>query len=119
MIKGDKKNRRKLKIGIIENIFVGKDNTIISIRMPTEKSVTKRSIQLLCSVKLNCDARATTSNSQDEKALNINAEEFQSKRSAAAVISSSKELFVFCCILSLISIQVSRPVNARFSFSYF
>lgn len=53
--------------------------------MPTEKSVTERPIQLLCSMELNCDARATTSNSQDEKALNINAEEFQSKRSAAAV----------------------------------
>ena len=85
MIKGDEKNRTKWKIGIIENIFVGKDDTIISVRMPTEKSVTERPIQLLCSMELNCDARATTSNSQDEKALNINAEEFQSKRSAAAV----------------------------------
>ena len=29
MIKGDEKNRTKWKIGIIENIFVGKDDTII------------------------------------------------------------------------------------------
>ena len=37
MIKWDEKNRGKWKIGIIQNIFMGKDNTIRSIKIRTEK----------------------------------------------------------------------------------
>ena len=35
MINGDEKNRGKRKIGIIENIFMGKENAIRSIRRRT------------------------------------------------------------------------------------
>ena len=47
MIKGDEKNRGKWKIGIIENVFMVKDNTIRLIRIFTGKSVIDRPIQLL------------------------------------------------------------------------
>ena len=36
-------------------------------------------------IELHCDSRTTTSNTQDDKTLNANAEEFRPKRSAAAV----------------------------------
>ena len=46
MIKGDEKNSEKWKIGIIENIFIGKDNTIRLIRIRTGNSFIERKIQL-------------------------------------------------------------------------
>ena len=76
MIKGDEKNRGKWKIRIIENIFLGKDNTIRSIKIRTGKSVIERPIQLLYPMELHCDSKSTTSNTQDDKTLNVNAEEF-------------------------------------------
>ena len=85
MIKGDEKNRGKWKIGSIENIFMGKDNTIRSIRIPTGKNVIERPIQLLYPMELHCGSKSTTSNTQDYRTLNVNAEEFRPKRSAAAV----------------------------------
>ena len=39
IIKGDEKNPGKWKIEIIENIFMGKDNTIRSIRIRNRKNV--------------------------------------------------------------------------------
>ena len=84
MINGDKKNRGMWKIGIIENIFVGKDNTIRSIRIHTGKNVIERPIQLLYPMELHCDSKSTTSNTQDDKTLNVNAKEFRPKRSGAA-----------------------------------
>ena len=63
---------------------MGKDNTIRSIRLRTGKNVIERPIQLLHPMELHCDSKSTTSNTQDDKTLNVNAEEFQPKRSAAA-----------------------------------
>ena len=41
-IKGDEKNRGEWKIGMIENVFMGKDNTIRSIGIRTGKSVIEK-----------------------------------------------------------------------------
>ena len=51
----------------------------------SDQSVIEKPIQLLYPMELHCDLKATTSNTQDEKTLNINTEEFRPKRSAAAV----------------------------------
>ena len=85
MIKGDEKNRGKWKIGIIEHIFMDKDNTIRSIRRRTVRSVIEIPIQLLHPMELHCDSKSNTSNTQDDKTLNVNAEEFRPKTSTAAV----------------------------------
>ena len=63
---------------------MGKDNTIRSIRIRTGKNIIERPIQLLYPMELHCESKATTSNSQDDKTLNVNAEEFRPKRLAAA-----------------------------------
>ena len=59
MIKEDEKNQIKWKIRIIENIFVGKDNTIRSIRIRTGKKVIERPIQLLYPMDLYFDSKMT------------------------------------------------------------
>ena len=71
MIKGDKKNCGKWKIGIIKNIFMGKDNIIRTIRVRTEKSIIERLIQLLYPMELHCNPKETTNNTQDDKTLRI------------------------------------------------
>ena len=45
----------------------------------------ERPIQLLYPMDLYCDSKATTSNTLDDKTLNVNVEKFGPKRSAAAV----------------------------------
>ena len=86
MIKGDEKNRGKWKIRIIENIFVGKDNTIRSMIIRTGKNVIERPVQLLYPMELHCDSKSTTSNTHDDKTLNVNAEEVRPKRSTPAAV---------------------------------
>ena len=67
MIRGDEKNQGKWKIGIIENIFMGKDTATRSVRIRCGKNVIERPIQLLYPIKLHCDSKSTTSNTQDEQ----------------------------------------------------
>ena len=84
----DKRRReesRKVEIGITENIFMGKDDTIRSIRTRTGKSITEQPIQQLNPTELHCHSKTTTSNIQDNKTLNVNAEEYRPKKSGAAV----------------------------------
>ena len=63
---------------------MGKNNPLRSIRMRMGKNVIERPIQLLYTTELHCDTKTTTSNTQDDKTSNVNAEEFQPKYSAAA-----------------------------------
>ena len=51
MIKEDERNHGKRKIGIIDNIYTGKDETI---RIYTRKSIFKRKIQMLYPMELHC-----------------------------------------------------------------
>lgn len=74
----------KLKIGIIENILISKDNTTRSIRIRTEENVIEKSIKLLYPTELHCDSNSTNSNAQDDKTLNVNAE--KTTRSAASAL---------------------------------
>ena len=52
MIKEDETNHGKRKIGIIGNIYTGKDETI---RIYTRKSIFKRKIQMLYPMELHCE----------------------------------------------------------------
>ena len=78
LIKGGKMNLREWKIGIIEKIFMGKDNTIRSIKIHTGNSAAVFNGVTLW-FKIN------NSNTQNDKTLKVNAEEFQLKISAAEV----------------------------------
>ena len=83
-IKGDENNCGKRNMGIIENIFISKDNTIRSIRIRTRKRSNERQTQLLHPMEFHYDSKTATRNIQYDKTLNVNAEEFQPKRLAAA-----------------------------------
>ena len=85
IIERDEKNRGKWKIGIIENIFVGTGNTIRSVRIRTRKGIIERPVQLLYPMDLQCDSKTINSKTQDNKTLNVGAEEFWAERSAATV----------------------------------
>ena len=76
IIERDEKNRGKWKIGIIENIFVGTGNTIRSVRIRTRKGIIERPVQLLYPMDLQCDSKTINSKTQDNKTLNVGAEEF-------------------------------------------
>lgn len=85
MIKGDEKNRQNWEIKIIENIFMGKDNTNISIRICTRETIIERPIHLLYPLRLYYDLKTTTSNTQEGKRLSDNAKEFRPKSSVTTV----------------------------------
>ena len=78
--------RRIVESGRLEyrEFFMGKDKTIRSVRIRTGKNIIERPVQLLYPMALHCDSKSTTSNTQDDKTLNINAKEFRPRRSAAA-----------------------------------
>lgn len=84
MIKGDEKNHGKWKNQIIDNISMGKDKTIRSIRIHAGKNIIERPIQLLCTIELHCHWKTITSVIQDDKTLKVHAAEFRRKRSAVA-----------------------------------
>ena len=64
---------------------MNKENVIKSIRIRTGKSVIERPIQPQYPEELYYESKATTSNTQENKTLKVNGEEFQLKKSAAAV----------------------------------
>ena len=47
MIKGEEKNRRHWKIGIVNDLYLGKDSIIQVVQLHIGKKLTDRPIQLL------------------------------------------------------------------------
>ena len=70
MTKRAEKNRQNWEIKIIQNNFMGKDNTNISIRICTRETIIERPIHLVYPLRLHYDLNTTTSNTQDGKRLN-------------------------------------------------
>ena len=69
------------------------------------------------SMELHCDSRSTNSNTQDDKTLNNNAEEFRPKRSAAAVAEQKIEDIVDNQWRHLICIIKWKENNVEISWS--
>ena len=55
MIKGEEKNRGYWKIGIVNYLYIGKDNIIRFDQLGTRKTLIDRPIQLLYSLELHCE----------------------------------------------------------------
>ena len=98
MIKGEDKRRGKWKIGILKEIYRGKDQEIRSVQIKTAKGCLERPIQLLYPLELHCyeitsdDTVSRTeevpSNGDIESKpdeLNVNTSEFRPKRTAAII----------------------------------
>ena len=86
MIKDESKKRGKWKIGIISELFQGKDDQIRGARMKILRGYLDRPIQLLYSLELHCNKYKVKSkqHESDKKKLNVEAREFHSKRTAGA-----------------------------------
>ena len=79
LIKGDKKNRGKWKIGIVEKLFPGRDGIVRAVRLRSRKLYLERPVQHLFPLELACDMTTV----EPIATLNAEAATFTSKRSAA------------------------------------
>ena len=87
MIKGESKKRGRWKIGIISELFQGKDDQIRRARVKTPRGYLDRPIQLLYPLELHYNRYKIKSkqHESDKKKLNVEAEEFRPKRTAGAI----------------------------------
>ena len=98
MIKGEDKRRGKWKIGVVKELYRGRDQEIRSVQIKTEKGCLEQPIQLLYPLKLHCNemtsddavlrAEEIPSNNDIQSKpgeLNVNASEFRPKRKAALI----------------------------------
>ena len=87
MIKGESKKRGRWKIGIISELFQGKDDQIRGARVKTPRGYLDRPIQLLYPLELHCNRYKIKSkqHESDKKKLNVEAKEFRPKRTARAI----------------------------------
>ena len=93
LIKGDDKHRSKRNIGIVEELYKGKDNVIRAVKLRSRKTYIERPIQFLYPLELSCDTwkRQKTVHQCNKKPLNVNASEFKPRRNAAARAKSKFE----------------------------
>ena len=77
IIKSDQRNRNKWKLGIIDELFVGRDGVVRVARIRAGKSYLERPIQHLYSLELSCDRTPPVA------VLNIEAPVFRPRRDAA------------------------------------
>ena len=87
MIKDESKKRRKWKIGIISELFQGKDDQIRDARVKTPCGYLVRPIQLLYPLELHCNRYKIKSKQHEsgKKKLNVKAKEFRPKTTAGAI----------------------------------
>ena len=88
MIKGESKKRGKWKIGIISELFQGKDDQIRCVRVKIRRYYLDRPIRLLYPLELHWYRYKITKRKQhesDEKKLNVEAKEFRPKRTTEAI----------------------------------
>ena len=83
MIKGEEKNRGHPKIGIVNHLYIGKNNIIQVAQLRIGKKLIDRPIQLLYPLELHCEGITTTNEDEKKNELNPSATEFYPKRTAA------------------------------------
>ena len=82
MIKGEEKNRGHWKIGIVNHLYIGKDNIIRVAQL----CIGKKSIQLLFPLELHCEGITTTNENEKKNELNPSATEVRPKRPATEIV---------------------------------
>ena len=85
MIKEEEKNRELWKKGIVNHLYIGKDNTIWLAQFRIGRKLIDRPIQLLYPLELRCEGIATTNEDDKKNELNQSATEFRPKRTAAEI----------------------------------
>ena len=87
MIKGESKKREKWKVGIISELFQGKDDQIRGALVKAPLGYLDRPTQLLFPLELHSSRYKIISkqHESDKKKLNVEAKEFRPKRTAGAI----------------------------------
>ena len=85
MIKGEEKNRGHWKIGIVNHLYIGKDNIIRVAQLHIGKKIIDRPIQLLYPLELHCEGITTTNEDEKKNELNPLVTEFRPKSTAAEI----------------------------------
>ena len=83
MIKGEGKNRRHWKIGIVNHLYIGKGNIIRVAQLHIGKKLIDRPIQLLYPLELHCEGITITNGDEKKNESNPSATEFRPKRTTA------------------------------------
>ena len=88
LIKSEEKNKGKLSIEIVEELYKGKDDVIRGVKLRTPKLHIERPIQHLYQLELHCDIEKSTSTSKNKrgKKLNVDAKEYRPRRTAVAIL---------------------------------
>ena len=91
LIKGDNKHRGKWNIGIVEELYEGKNNVIRAVKFCSRKTYIERSIQFLYPLELSCDTwkRQKTVYQCSKQPLNVNENEFKPRRNAAVIAKNA------------------------------
>ena len=84
MIKGEEENRGHWKIGIVNHLYIGQDNSIRVAQLRIGKLI-DRPIQLLYPLELHCEGITTTNGDEKKNELNPSVTEFRPKRTAAEI----------------------------------
>ena len=88
LIKSSVKNRGRLKISIVIDLYYRKDNAVHAVRLRAVKNYLEQPIQHLYPIELTCDVTAIGKLSNEKTLhteLNGNASEFKPKCNAAAI----------------------------------
>ena len=84
--KGNDKHRGKWNVGIVEELYEGKDNVIRTVKLRSKKTYIKRPFQFLYPLELSCDTwRQKTVHQCSQQPLNVNASKFKPRRNATAI----------------------------------
>ena len=79
LIKDDNKDRNKWKLGIVEELIVGRDGVVRAVKLRAGKSYLERAVQQLYPLELSCDKSTEAENPP----LNPEAPAFRPRRDAA------------------------------------
>ena len=88
LIKSSEKNRGRWKIGIVTNLYYGKDNVVGAVRLHAGKNYLERPMQQLYPLKLTYDVKATSQSSNEktlDAKLSANVSKFKPKRNAEVI----------------------------------
>ena len=99
MIKGEEQNRAQWNIGIITEVYPGKDYKVRVVKLRAVKSYLERAVQHLYPMEISCDVAPST----EEPTINVNAEEFQPRRNASEIARIS--------IIDLVNDRMEESLN--------
>ena len=84
MIKGEEQNRAQWSIGIVTDVYPGKDGKVRAVKLTAGKSYLERAVQHLYPMEISCDITPSTK----EPTMNVNAEEFRPRRNASEIVQT-------------------------------